>query len=549
MTQYHDRRPIAFRRRVHAALPEHEASPTHDLLHKLDALPHPRLLVLGDLILDRYTWGDAERISQEAPVVVLKADQQEVRPGGAANVALLLRGLEAHVTCCGVLGGDADGQRLRDLLVEARIDVEGLVVDAARPTTVKHRFVGRAAGRHPHQIVRVDHESRAPLSAALEEQLIAWLVGEAPRHSAVLISDYGKGLCSPRVVGAVIAACRRAGVPVLVDPARGADWSLYAGATLLKANRVESEAASRRTIASAEDAAAAGRDLCQRHSVSAAIVTLDRDGLVLVEPPHAPRTIATRARAVYDITGAGDMVLAMLGLGVAGGLPLADAARLANVAAGLEVERFGVSVVRREELRRELAQREQHTSGKLLARDELAHEVAVRRARGERIVFTNGCFDLLHVGHVTYLEQAAALGDVLIVGVNSDASVRRLKGPERPVIDEVDRAALLAALACVDYVIVFDEDTPHALLHLLRPDVLVKGATYSRDQVVGHEVVEGYGGLVEVVGLVDGVSTTRILETISTQRKPVPPPHYLRREYEYRIPWGYWGRHEAEVLD
>jgi D-beta-D-heptose 7-phosphate kinase/D-beta-D-heptose 1-phosphate adenosyltransferase len=168
MMHHHDRRPIAFRRRVPTAAPAHDVAPAHDLLHKFDALPHPRLLVLGDLILDRYTWGDAERVSQEAPVVVLKADQQEVRPGGAANVALLLRGLEAHVTCCGVLGGDADGHRLRELLVEAHIDTDGLIVDAARPTTVKHRFVGRAAGRHPHQIVQVDHESRAPLSAALE---------------------------------------------------------------------------------------------------------------------------------------------------------------------------------------------------------------------------------------------------------------------------------------------------------------------------------------------------------------------------------------------
>lgn len=549
MTAPHNR-PIFRRYRSSDPAPMPESAHRLDLAHRLDALPRPRLLVLGDLILDRYTWGNAERVSQEAPVVVLQADDQEVRPGGAANVCLLLRGLEAHVTCCGVLGGDADGAQLRELLASAGIGPEGVIVDVNRPTTVKHRFVGRAAGRHPHQIVRVDHESRAPLPPALEEQLIAWLVAEAPRHSAVLVSDYGKGACSPRIVAAAIAACRRAGVPVLVDPARGADWSLYEGATLLKANRAESEAAAGRKILSAADAAEAGRALCHRLDLSAAIITLDRDGMVLIEPPHAPRAIPTRARAVYDITGAGDMVLAMLGLAVAGGLPLDDAARLANVAAGLEVERFGVSVVHRDELRRELARGAHPTATKRLPRADLAQEIAARRARGERIVFTNGCFDLLHVGHVTYLEQAAALGDVLIVGVNSDASVRRLKGPQRPVIDETDRAAMLAALACVDYVTVFDEDTPHALLHALRPDVLVKGGTYTREQVVGHEVVEAYGGEVHVVGVVDGVSTTRILESISAQRGPIPVPHFLKWSHASSVPWGHWGRaHEAEVVD
>lgn len=504
----------------------------HDLLATLDRLGHPRVLVLGDLILDRYTWGNAERVSQEAPVVLLRADQREARLGGAANVCNMLRGLEALVTVAGVVGDDSAGRSVRHLLNEAGAETGLLLVDGNRPTTVKERFIGRAANRHPHQMLRVDTEVCDPLPAELEMQLIDRLAERAGDLQAVLISDYNKGVCTPRLVASTIAAARRAGVPVIVDPLRGADYRRYRGATTLTPNRLEAEIATGCKIIRPEDAFAAGRALCRDLDLEMAIVTLDRDGMALVWPrengPGAGRSdqvFPTHARAVYDITGAGDMVLAMLGVALACGTTPAEAIELANVAAGLEVERIGVAVIPRHEIRAALVAECTAGHAKVLPRCQIAAAVAAERAAGHRIVLTNGCFDLLHVGHVTYLQEAAQWGDRLIVAVNSDSSVHRLKGPNRPVIGQQDRAAMLAALACVDYVVVFDEDTPCNLLGEIRPDVLVKGGTYTREQVVGHEIVESYGGRVVVTGMVEGVSTTAIVRSVADRHVP-PPPHF-----------------------
>ena len=488
---------------------------SNDLVHVLEGLGHPRILVLGDLILDRYTWGNAERVSQEAPVIVLCADRREARLGGAANVVNMLAGLEAEVACCGVVGTDAAGAELRRLLVDAGADCELVFKDPKRPTSVKERFVGRASTRHPSQILRVDHESRDPLCADLEQRLIDGVRAQMPRCDALLISDYGKGVCTPRLLEAAIAAARRAGVNVLVDPSRSCPLSHYRGATVIKPNRLETELATGRKIASAADALAAATQLCQDLDARMALVTLDRDGMILVDRDGKGEVFPTHARAVYDITGAGDMVMAMIGVCLASGATSADAARLGNVAAGLEVERAGVAVIFRDEIRAELLWGRGGPARKIVSRDQAALVAEEHRIRGERVVFTNGCFDLLHVGHVTYLAQAATLGDALVVGVNSDESVRKLKGPSRPVIGEADRAAMLAALACVRYVTIFDDDTPHALLEAIRPDVLVKGGTYTPEEVVGHEVVEAYGGEVRVTGVVEGISTTGILASLS----------------------------------
>jgi D-beta-D-heptose 7-phosphate kinase/D-beta-D-heptose 1-phosphate adenosyltransferase len=501
-----------------------------DLLDTLDRLGHPRALVLGDLILDRYTFGDAERVSQEAPVILLRADQREARLGGAANVCHMLRGLEARVTCAGIVGGDGDGELVRRLLDEAGVDHDCLFADAGRPTTVKERFIGRAQGRHPHQMLRVDSEVRDPIDERLERQIAERVVGSISEYDVVLVSDYDKGVCTPRLLRTVIDAARRTGVPVLVDPIRSADYSRYRGATSMTPNRLEAELATGLKIITAADAFAAADQLRRQLDLDLGIVTLDRDGMALVDASGHGAIFPTRPRAVYDITGAGDMALAMIGVSLAAGIPAAQALRLANIAAGLEVEKVGVAVIPRAEIRARLleeqansecertasaprpALRDSHC--KTLPLDELARLAARHRAAGEKIVFTNGCFDLLHVGHVSYLAEARSLGDVLIVGLNSDASVRRLKGPTRPVIGEQARAAMLAAMAAVDYVVIFDEPTPHNLLHHLRPDVLVKGGTYRPSEVVGHEVVEAYGGQVGVVGLVEGVSTTAILASL-----------------------------------
>lgn len=477
-------------------------------------LQSPHLLVIGDLMLDRYTWGDAERISQEAPVIVLQADRTEARLGGGANVCTMLRGLDASVSCTGVVGSDEAGETLRQMLDDEEVDHHLVLVDPARPTTVKERFMGCAAGRHPNQILRLDNESRVLLDGHLEEQLVRSLKTSVPFYDAVLISDHGKGVCTPRLLRATIDACRSARVPVLIDPRHMDDYAVYRGATVLKPNRVEAQSATGCRIEKGEDAFRAGKRLCDQLELETAIITLDRDGMALVPRSGTGQLHATRPRAVYDITGAGDVVLAVLGICWAADIAPSDAVQFGNIAGALEVERTGVSKVTRAEIRNELLVQTQSEFDSILTLHELEAFGHCQRQWGRRIVFTNGCFDLLHVGHVTYLAEAASYGDVLVVGVNSDTSVRRLKGPSRPVISEFDRAALLAALACVDGVVIFEDSTPHRLLRTLRPDVLVKGGTYAPHEVVGREVVEAYGGEIRVTGVVEGISTTKIVESV-----------------------------------
>lgn len=497
-----------------------------ELGERFDKTKGVRVLVLGDIMLDRYTWGDAERVSPEAPVLVLRAEEEEVRLGGAASVACLLRHLDARVTLAGVIGDDASGRTVRRLLDEIGIRDDLVLSDPDRCTTTKERFVGRAAGRHPHQILRVDHETPHPIEAAIEHQLRCEVVKRLEEFQAVLVSDYAKGVCTPQLLATIIGEARRRGIPVLVDPARITDWQRYRGASLLTPNRAEAAGALGRAIHSPADALAAGCELRQRWELPGVLVTLDREGIVVVADRQ--EIVATRPRQVYDVTGAGDMVLAVAGLCGAIDLPLRQTAILANTAAGLEVERFGVAPVTREEIRAELSFEKGTGSdqddrclsplrarcNKLVTLHEMADLAAGYRRQGHRIVFTNGCFDLLHVGHVSYLEEAARLGDVLVVAVNGDMGARRLKGPGRPVIKEGERVAMLAALACVDHVLTFDQGTPCDLIVRIRPDVLVKGGDYAVEEVVGHEIVELYGGEVRVTGEVTGASTTKILASV-----------------------------------
>jgi D-beta-D-heptose 7-phosphate kinase / D-beta-D-heptose 1-phosphate adenosyltransferase len=495
-----------------------------DLLRAFDRLSRPRVMVLGDLILDRYTWGNAERVSQEAPVILLRADRREARLGGAANVCHMLRGLEAQTTCLGIVGADADGSLLRRHLLDSGVDETAVLVDRTRPTTVKERFMGRAANRHPHQILRVDSEVREPICQELEDQLLARVVKRLRDHDMLLISDYDKGVCTTRILREAIDAATRAGVRVVVDPIRGADYQRYHGATTMTPNRLEAELATSLKINTPDDAFRAGERLCRTLGLAMAIVTLDRDGMALVWPDGQGELFPTRARAVYDITGAGDMVLAMIGVALAAGTTPEIAIQLGNMAAGIEVEKIGVAQVSRDEIRGRLLADQPDGRSKVVTIDELERVAIAHRARGESIVFTNGCFDLLHVGHVSYLQEAARMGDHLVVGLNTDASVRRLKGPSRPVINETDRAAILAALACVSQVVLFDADTPHELLRRLRPDVLVKGGTYQPSEVVGQEVVEEYGGRVCVTGMVDGISTSAIVASLA-ENQTLRGPH------------------------
>ena len=503
-----------------------------DLVAPLQQLGRPRMVVVGDLMLDHYVWGNVQRVSQEAPILVLSADHDAYRLGGAANVANLLAGYDVDVTPIGVVGDDRDGRQLCDLFEASGTTAQSIVLDRARRTTCKQRFIGRASGRHAGQILRVDREQTDAISRPIEQRIIDHIESTCQDADLLLISDYGKGACSAQVVQAAIASARVAKIPIYVDPMRGADLARYRGATLLKPNRYEASHAAGETIETQQQAMDAACRLAQCFAIDQVVVTLDRDGMVYAERaprPEADQSLAPRAAAghvpadvrdtdIYDITGAGDSALASLALARAAQCDLPAAVRLATVAAAWQVQREGVAVLTRSQLVQELTRHRAYP--KVVPLAELTTTLAPRR-QDQTVVFTNGCFDLLHVGHVTYLQEAAQCGDLLIVGLNSDESVARLKGPSRPVIPHGDRAAMLAALECVDYVVVFDDDTPCEILRQLRPDVLVKGGTYRREEVVGHDIVESYGGRVHLAQVVDGISTTHIVASLNA-RQDVP---------------------------
>ncbi len=492
-----------------------------DLIDLVQNLGQPRVLVVGDLMLDRYVWGDAERISQEAPVILLHADRREERLGGASSVATLLRALEAKVALAGLVGPDADGGRVRQMLQNLDIDADAVLADTDRPTTVKERYIGRAQHRHPQQMIRVDYEVRSPVSGAAEEGLCNAIRRQIRQADIVLISDYDKGVCTPAVLAVTIAEARAHGLKVLADPIRGRDYRKYYHCSAITPNRLEAGLATDRVLNTTAAALQSAALLRTQLDLEAAIVTLDKEGMALVHADGRVQVFPTRPRQVYDITGAGDMVMAVLGMALATGADYDPAIRLANIAGGLEVEKIGVATVTRDEILRDLlygdpAHRADRGPGleKLRQPDDLVQELDARRRLGQKVAFTNGCFDLLHAGHVQYLLEARSQADALVVGLNSDASVRSLKGPTRPVNNVEARACVLAALQMVDYVAVFDETTPLNLIETLRPDVLVKGADYRREQIVGGDFVEAYGGRVHLAQLRDGYSTTRLIQRL-----------------------------------
>jgi D-beta-D-heptose 7-phosphate kinase/D-beta-D-heptose 1-phosphate adenosyltransferase len=485
-----------------------------DLIDLVQRLGQPHVLVVGDLMLDRYVWGDAERISQEAPVILLHADRREERLGGASSVATMLRALGARVALAGVVGADGDAARIRQLLTDLDIRQEAVLTDKERPSTVKERFIGRAQQRHPQQMIRVDYETRAPIRTALEAALCQAIANQMRKVDLVLISDYDKGVCTPGLLAATIAEARSRGLRTLADPIRGRDYAKYHGCSGMTPNRLEAGLATGRVLHTTAEALEAAGQLQQQLDLEAAIITLDKDGMALVHRDGRRQLFPTRPRHVYDITGAGDMVMSVLGMALAAGADYDSAIRLANIAGGLEVEKIGVATVTRDEILRDLLRTTPTGTQKLLERHALCHEVESRRRLGQRIAFTNGCFDVLHAGHVQYLQEARAQADLLVVGLNGDASVHALKGQGRPVHSGADRALVLAGLQAVDYLTIFEETTPLALIQALRPDVLVKGADYRKDDVVGAAFVEGYGGRVHLAPLREGFSTTGILQRL-----------------------------------
>jgi len=484
----------------------------HDLIEKVEAFGEPHIALVGDFMLDRYLYGNTDRISPEAPVPVLRVVERESRPGGAGSVALCLRALGGAVHCIGIVGQDPGGDELVGLLSAAGATTATLTRLAGRPTTLKQRLVGLAQQRHRQQMIRLDEEADEPLPESVLATIRAALRSVLPSCQVVALEDYDKGVLTDATTPQLIADARDAGLPVIVDPARVKDYRRYRGATVLTPNRAEAQLAGGVEITDEDSLQRCCQRLLLATDAEAVVVTLDKEGAYLARRGEGGRRIPTRQRTVYDVTGAGDAVLSMLAVAVSQGCDLPEAVALANVAGGLEVEHFGVVPISREDVTNELRRMIGLRGGKVMDRKRLAEEVARRRRGGETIVFTNGCFDLLHMGHVRYLQKARELGSCLIVAINSDDSVRRLKGPSRPVIGQDERAEMLGALECVDYVTIFEEDTPLPLLELLRPDLLVKGGT--TPVIVGREFVEGYGGRVLNVECVEGLSTTEIINRI-----------------------------------
>jgi D-beta-D-heptose 7-phosphate kinase/D-beta-D-heptose 1-phosphate adenosyltransferase len=478
-----------------------------------------KALVVGDFMLDRLVFGHADRLSNDAPVPVLHVQRTEERAGGSANVALDLAAMRGSVVALGVVGDDQPGQALARALAGAGVDPAGLVTDPTRPTTVKQSLIGLAQHRHAQKMFRLDYESAQPIDARRVEQLLSAFDRALPGADVVCLEDYHKGVCSPELCRGVIDRARAAGVPVLVDPANIADYSKYRGCATITPNRNEAQRATGLNLpddAAPECFAPAAQKLLADLEMDAAVITLDRHGALLLERQGEARAVPTVARRVYDVTGAGDMVLAALAAARANGLDWFEAVRFANAAAGLEVEEFGVVPIPLERIHADILSRERAVRGKQRRVDELNVEIAALKARtpGAKVVFANGCFDVLHAGHVSLLRRAAALGDYLIVAVNDDHSVRKLKGPDRPVYPITDRVQLLGELECVNAVVIFGEDTPEVLVHAIKPDVLVKGAQYAVDSIPGAAFVQAHGGQVALLDIVEGRSTTNTLQKI-----------------------------------
>lgn len=465
-------------------------------------------LIVGDLMLDEYLWGRAERISPEAPVQVVNVQREDLRLGGAGNVANNLVSFGCKVAICSVIGGDENGANLRRVFSGKGVDVRGVFEDPSRMTTKKTRILASN-----QQIVRIDRETRQDITAEHAESILRFVRDPGNHWDIIIISDYGKGVLTHSLLAGLVDAGRERGICVVVDP-KGQDFAKYRGATIITPNKKEAELASRIPIVDEESLGSAARILLEAGAFQGILVTRSYEGMSLFLQEGGVTHIPTVAREVYDVTGAGDTVVAMLGLGLACGLDFPEASRLANVAAGIVVGKVGTSTVLPEEVIGSMGHEHPDSDIKIKNLDVLAAIIEEEKRRGKRIAFTNGCFDLLHVGHVKYLQKARTFGDLLVLGLNSDASVRRLKGEKRPLIGQSERANILAALDCVDYVVIFDEDTPMHLLEVLRPHVLVKGGDYTPDRVVGKDLLESYGGRIELVEFVDGRSTTNIIEKI-----------------------------------
>jgi D-beta-D-heptose 7-phosphate kinase/D-beta-D-heptose 1-phosphate adenosyltransferase len=479
----------------------------------LDSDHRPKILVIGDLILDEYIWGGVSRISPEAPVPILECRSENQALGGAANVANNLIALGCEVYLVGAIGQDEKGNKLLSLIQERGIHTEAVYRFAHRPTTSKIRII--AQNQH---ILRIDKEDNRPLNEEIEAKFIDYINKTIPQVDGVICSDYQKGVLTEKLLRAVTTRAQNSKKMVIVDPKK-IDFAPYKGATLITPNQKEVEAAVPIKIASREDMDRAVEYLLTLTRAAAILVTRGKDGMTLYKAQEQPIDIPTQAQEVYDVTGAGDTVIGVLGMAAFSGFDFHESAVLANMAAGIVVGKIGTAVVTLNEINKFLQEEMLRSTNNVLDLSELKQVVSHAKSMGKKVVFTNGCFDIIHGGHIEFLQRAHAAGDILIVGLNSDDSVQCLKGPGRPIKNETERANILSALKYIDYISIFNELTPENLIRALRPDVLVKGDDYKLEEVVGRDIVEGYGGRVVLIPIVKGLSTTRTVEKILEQHK------------------------------
>jgi D-beta-D-heptose 7-phosphate kinase/D-beta-D-heptose 1-phosphate adenosyltransferase len=463
----------------------------------------PNILVVGDLMLDKYLWGSADRISPEAPVPVVAVKKETQSLGGAGNVIHNLLALGATVSVASILGDDSVADEIMQALVSAGAKTSGIFKQPNRLTSLKTRVMATH-----NQIVRFDTESTDDICENSSGQILNYAKESIAKFDALLLSDYKKGVLTNCVTKELIALAKNAGIPVLCDP-KGADYSKYYGATLLTPNKKEAELATGIKISDEAGLIRAGDELKTKLNLTHSIITLSEDGIGIFDNAKITR-IPTFAREVYDVTGAGDTVLAALGFALACRADILDACHFANKAAAVVCGKLGSATASMDEI---LAFDRQKS--KLVLIDEIKNLSQKLKQDGKLVVFTNGCFDILHSGHTKYLQKAREFGDVLILGLNSDASVKRLKGDSRPINSQSDRADVLSALSCVDYIVIFDEDTPKELIETIVPNVLIKGADYTIDNIVGADCVLKNGGVVHTVELVDGKSTSNVISKIS----------------------------------
>ena len=490
------------------------------VLKTVTNLGSPKVLVVGDFMLDVSIYGDALRISPEAPVPVLKVTKTEYDCGGAGSVVTNLAALGAEVVCLGIIGKDQNGKILKQALTKAGADTAGLFTVKDRPTISKQRLIGLAQHRHQQQLMRFDEESTEPLPNELYDKILQFYRDKLKQVDIICLQDYNKSLLNPSMCKQMIQSAAKAGKKVLVDPCLTSDYSKYVGAAVITPNRNETSEAVGFQIKTKEDAAKAAGELAEKLSLEAVVITLDREGAYLKTQKES-EIIPTRPRSVYDVTGAGDMVLATLAVTLGAGCDYKTSVQLCNITGGIEVEKFGAATVTVDEIINEIVGQNRDKTGKVRSVDSLITELDWHRSQKDTIVFTNGCFDVLHRGHIEFLKFCKDQGGTVVVGLNSDSSVRTIKGPERPIHNQNDRAAVVGALETVDYITVFDEPDPLGLIKKVRPDVLVKGQDWADKGVIGAEFVESYGGRVVLAPLVEGKSSTSVIEKMKSIWKKV----------------------------